>query len=263
MDENYADDLEKNNDIVREIIRRHDEGWKVPWIEEYTEIQELYVKYIIKKYRPATWNNKHFSKFPDELVQDQKFFTDLKQKSPVKAKAISKFHSEHRKTYEVIFRESAKRRADSKTDTECRHELWITRCSTCGEILDSDKRLNNCFECKKIFYNDFEKLVCSYHAAKTLKELKVRQYSTLYYVYYEHNNLLTLRTRDNLKERYKHYSAFTCQELSRCLLSLPDKIKDEAFYIYLAKHSDTPNALANMLIRILKNNDYETDLIEV
>lgn len=263
LDKDYSDELESNNDIVREIIRRHDEGWKAVWIEEYTEVDEIYVLYIIKKYRPESWNAKRASSFPSELVQEQRFYSDLKQRSPVKARAISKYHKKNKRTYDAIYREAAKRKSEDKMDTECRHDLWITRCSSCGEILDSDKRLNNCFQCKKIFYNDFEKMVCSYHAAKTLKELRVRQYSTLYYVYYEHNNLLTLRTRENLANKYKHYSAFTCQELARYLLALPDSLKDDNFYEYLAKHADTPNALANMLIRILKNSDYDIDLIEL
>jgi hypothetical protein len=141
-------------------------------------------------------------------------------------------------------------RKSNKTDHECRHELWIKRCSICGEILENDQRTNADFESRKLFYNDIDRIVCSFQYSKVIAEkLSVRFDSIFYWVYVESVDALTLRLGKNVPDNTIAFKAFTCGELCRLLLAVPKSKQPKKYLEMIAKVADNPTALARLLLK--------------
>jgi len=148
-----------------------------------------------------------------------------------------------------IYDTAAFRKAN-KTDMECQHGLWIKRCSLCGEILENDQRINSEFEARKLFYNDIDKIVCSFQYSKVISErLNVRFNSIFYWVYVESVDALTLRLEKNVLDKTIAFKAFTCGELCRLLLAVPKSKQPKKYLEMIAKVSDNPTALARLLLK--------------
>lgn len=151
------------------------------------------------------------------------------------------------------------REKHGKLDSECPHTFWTKKCSMCRAILESDSKINLKEGNKtKLQYSDLERLVCKYSYANKIKELKVQQKSKLYWVYNEENDVVFLRSYENvLSKNNSVSSAFTSSELVTLFNRLPDGIVSDEEYLYIGKNANEPNRLAKLYIKLKRQ--YEDD----
>lgn len=247
-----------------------DSGWKLLWIARKYDIYHTVLFYHIVK-RSIVRNIPVLLKKPAEVEAIYKHrLREIHKKQLKKQDSANAVYFEDadefdvsEKTYGQLVKDSL-RRKDDKPDTECSHAYWMTRCSLCKAILESDTQVNETpsDEPVRFVYNEFDKIVCDHKSALELQQLGVYQNSALYWIFYDNRNTLVLRVKTNLPvvtdEDAIATSAFTSQELFRLLLRLPLALRDASFMNKLALNGGNPSYLAKLLVRSLRK--FEKDI---
>lgn len=237
-------------------ILYEEKGWKILWIARKFNVDHTSILYFIKKQkwiriynvlekRPSDVERmyRQLSINDDEMTEnDIEYSEDISQV----------------KSYRDIVKEASIRK-ENYFDSECSHQYWTKKCSMCKIVLESDSRTNymSSIEPVKFTYNEFDSFVCSYDISLELQKLKIRQQSLLYWVFFETQNIVTLRVRANIPEITNENaiiaSAFTSQELFKLLLRLPVQLRDASFMNKLALNGDNPVYLGKLLCRSFRN----------
>lgn len=149
------------------------------------------------------------------------------------------------------------REIKGRLDTECTHRYWVKRCSICQGIMETDSKKNlEEGPSSRIQYTAFDKLVCSEKFSLKIKELKVQQRSRLYWVHSIENDILTLRTHENVLLRGNVVSsAFTSSELIRLLSKLPRGTMTPKLWEQVGRDGHDPNRLARLFIKLKHEKD--------
>lgn len=152
------------------------------------------------------------------------------------------------------------REEKGKLDSECTHAFWIQRCSFCRGIMGSDCQHNyGPGMPMKELYTHFDKLVCTYELALKLQKMKVVQKSRFYWVHVLENNIISLRSSENVSLRGSRVAAaFTSSEMCRHLQRLPRGMVDAATWEYIGRNAHDPNRLARLYIKLTKEHDYNS-----
>lgn len=146
------------------------------------------------------------------------------------------------------------REIKGRLDSECDHRFWSKKCSVCLAIMESDAKKNlDVGDKTRIQYTDFDKLVCNEKLSLKIKDLKIPQRSRLYWVHGIDNDIVTLRTYENVLLRGNIVSsAFTSSELIRLLSKLPRGTMSPNLWEQVGRDGHDPNRLARLFIK-LKN----------
>ena len=238
-------------EMMDEVCSLYENGWKVTWIGNKFKVDHSSIVYYVKKYDLKKKRDVSLTEAIDIRkkygyhLRFNRFFKNPKEMT----------HTIH-KTYAERTHDAAQKKLTSLHDTECSHQFWIKRCSTCKAILESDSRINKMPSCiQKDIYNHFDRIVCSYANAKQLIKLNINQNgSLLFWVYTIDSKVLQLKSKTNLPDKRDTntivVAAFTTQELCKIILNTLN-ILDNTFLIELATISYKPNELANLLVKII------------
>jgi len=231
--------------MVSDLCKLYIEGCGLSWLGRKFKIDHSSIAYYVKKFN---------------LTQNKKLTNEefLKKYKPNNVRNNTKQNMTHSvyKTYQERQQDSTRKAISTLHDTECSHKYWIKRCSMCNGILESDCHINTAPELIELdVYNDFNTIVCSYKLATELKQLKVKQQSVIYWVYYIDMTLLQLKCKKNLPDKHDKstlvFAAFSIQELFAEIFNR--KTLKNAELLRLIKVSNTPDDVAQLLIDILKD----------
>lgn len=149
------------------------------------------------------------------------------------------------------------REIKGRLDTECDHRFWVKRCSICSAIMESDSKKNlEVGDKTRIQYTDFDKIVCNEKLSLKIKDLKIQQRSRLYWVRSIEQNILTLRTYENVLTRGKNVcSAFTSSEIIRLFTKLPRNTMSPKLWEQVGRDGHDPNRLARLFIKLKHSHE--------
>lgn len=234
---------------VDELCDLYQKGWKLTWLSAKYNIDHTSVLYHVKKRKIV--QEKKLNSCPTTHVR-----VSIKQNYKLLNNVVTMPHNVPF-TYDEIVKRSRKRERTTLHDKECPHTCWMKRCSMCKAILESDSQCNvNEFGYTRDIYNDLDKIVCSYQTSQRLTKHKVKQNSTFYWVYYEKENMLMLKTKMYIPEKTDKdvavYAAFTVQELYAVVHSLNKQYLTNEFLLDIAMNSTDPNYIARRLLTLIQ-----------
>lgn len=155
-------------------------------------------------------------------------------------------------TYKEFTQADNRRNELSTPDSECRHQYWTKKCSTCYAILESECNIRAITgDYEKVIYHEFDSLVCTFMLSLRLQSSGVIQRSKLYWVKNTDTNSITLRAKENVTLRGSEVaSAYTSSELCKHLYRINEELLTDEIYAYIGKNANDPDRLARLLLTL-------------